>query len=101
MLGISEDFCTDGAHNYEYLNVSENKVMWKMTSLSTGGRVGISLQYEHFDVSASQETVQSFLYTGSTQTVYLWCELFKCLRKLDKWENDFVHWGQVWGFSPV
>ncbi len=54
--------------------------------------------YELLNVSASQKTVHSFLHTGSTQTFYLWCELFKCLRKLDKWEND-LYTGSRYGVS--
>ena len=39
------------------------------TTLYTGGRYGVSHQYELLNVSARLENLQSFLYRGSTQMV--------------------------------
>jgi hypothetical protein len=44
-------------------------------TLYTIGRFSVSHQYELLNVSASHETLQSFLYTGITQMVSLQCEL--------------------------
>jgi len=59
---------------YELLNVSANKMIGK-TTFCTGGRYGVSHQCDLLYVSASRQTLQSFLYTGSTQIFSLQCEL--------------------------